>query len=367
MLDYREFPEFIPLVEWLNKHNPTPYRKDSIPLRSISEDKYTWGEEGVNAFNEAWKFVRDNPAFREANVTESGRSISKLHRRPFTFVFSIGNAHAKLTIVCPWGMKRVYIGPETKTKAGHEITGTMAFNKFVQVCEKHGVNLEDFAVDNGMDYKQQMEKPLIKVANHSFYNKIFENAHHIDLNSSYMSGIAKAYPALYAPIKDIYDNRKTAEDPELYKAILTHAYGYFQSQYIDYRFANLSKAALDYNNQYIRDLTEKLKNANNAVIAYNTDGIWYTGDLYSDENEGPDLGQWKNDHTNCKIRFKSNGAYEYIENGKYHPVLRGECKYDKICPRNKWTWGSIYREDASPINYIWTKDGFVKEERNEAL
>ena len=67
----------------------------------------------------------------------------------------------------------------------------------------------------------------------------------------------------------------------------------------------------------MRELAKQLKDSGRMVLAYNTDGIWYCGEIYHGEGEGNGLGQWSNDHTNCTIRFKSAGSYEYIENGKY--------------------------------------------------
>ena len=41
----------------------------------------------------------------------------------------------------------------------------------------------------------------------------------------------------------------------------------------------------------------------------------------------------------------SDGAYEFIEDGVYHPVLRGTSTLDAVQPdRSKWTWGDIYRQ-----------------------
>ena len=86
-------------------------------------------------------------------------------------------------------------------------------------------------------------------------------------------------------------------------------------------------------------LTEKLEAQGYTVIGYNTDGIFYQKqdgmDWYHDRDEGQSLGQWKTDHIFDKIRFKSAGAYEYIENGVYHPVIRGKTVYERTVPRDK--------------------------------
>ena len=96
------------------------------------------------------------------------------------------------------------------------------------------------------------------------------------------------------------------------------------------------------------------------LILTNVDGIWYTGDIYHGDGEGDKLGQWSNDHMNCTCRAKSAGAYEYIENGEYHAVVRGSTNLDKIKPRDQWVWGDIYNEDAVPKKWMLTEDGLTE-------
>ena len=91
------------------------------------------------------------------------------------------------------------------------------------------------------------------------------------------------------------------------------------------------------------------------IIAYNTDGIWYSGDVYHDENEGVGLGKWKNDVTNSHGIFRSCGAYQYVTyDGDYptvNTVLRGNCDLEKIKPREEWDFGDIMLTGASIKKY----------------
>ena len=221
-----------------------------------------------------------------------------------------------------------------------DISGYASFKAFKKTCEKYDININDYSIDNGEQYKENFPNPYRKLYNERFSDKIFTNVHHIDLNSSFMSGLANAYPEFKPVVEELYSKRK---DDEIYKAILTHTYGYLQSEVYNYKGILLSKAMVDYNNAYLDSLTYKLRNSGRIVLAYNSDGIWYKGDIYHDENEGKNIGQYKNDHTNCTIRFRSPNAYEYLEDGKYHVALSGICKLDKIAPRSEWTWGDIYR------------------------
>ena len=44
-------------------------------------------------------------------------------------------------------------------------------------------------------------------------------------------------------------------------------------------------------NRRIRGLTEALRENGNTILAYNTDGIWYVGDIYHGPGEGDQAGQ----------------------------------------------------------------------------
>ena len=133
--------------------------------------------------------------------------------------------------------------------------------------------------------------------------------------------------------------------------------GYMQSKYCHYSLSKLSRDAIKVNNNKIRKLSEDLIKSGRTILLYNTDGIWYTGDIYHGENEGPDLGQWRNDHTDCILRIKSAGAYEFIEDKVYHPVVRGYTNLDKLKDRSQWEWGDIF--NATEVIYKLTKDGIT--------
>ena len=122
-----------------------------------------------------------------------------------------------------------------------------------------------------------------------------------------------------------------------------------QSQYQRYRYADISKYAIARNNQKIRDMAQWLKDNGRTVLLYNTDGIWFTGEAFPKEMQSNELGAFKQDHTNCKFRAKSDGAYEFIEDGVYYPVIRGKTKLDNTKARIAWQWGDIYQQDAEQI------------------
>lgn len=347
--------------------------KMKVPLTRVSLNL-----EGVEWFNRIYSIVTGKSnvkAWRKITETESG-SISKKRENfslPMFGVESCSSSHGRkkgtsasivLDLLTWWGQFRILLGAANAEEEG-KVYGREAFDTFCDELKKDGINIESYAITNGWEVKQSIKWPPVGLAQQRFRNHVFECAHHIDLNSSYVSGIAEAFPEMRPAIQRIYDRRK--EDKK-FKSVLTNTTGYFQCQWCRINgnmcaLANLSKTAIDFNNAYIEDLTNELLISGRTVIAYNTDGIWYEGDIYHDETEGTDLGQWKNDHVNCQLRFKSGGAYEFIEDGVYHPVLRGSCNYDKIkSDRSTWEWGDIYRKDTEPIKWKFDEDlGIIPE------
>jgi hypothetical protein len=152
-------------------------------------------------------------------------------------------------------------------------------------------------------------------------------------------------------IEDLYNQR---QNNPAYKDVLVCIIGYMQSlDRCKAAWAHLAKDAIDNNNTRIRALTLALRLSGHNIVGFNTDGIWYQGDIYHDERngEGAGIGQWHNDHTNCIFRAKSDGAYEFIERGVYHPVVRGVTKLDMIKDRDSWVWGDIYDETADAMRF----------------
>lgn len=239
----------------------------------------------------------------------------------------------------------------TKAKDDAKGKGRNAFLTYKSELAKNGVDLETYALqgekEENLEIKKTIENPPIKCL--VPFRLTLYNAHHIDLNSSFQAGISKAYPEFKPTIESIYAKRK--ENP-VYKDILNMTQGFMQSELLQYRFCHISKAGIDWNNKRIRELAEKLESSGRRILSFNTDGIWYQGDIYHDEDEGTALGQWKNDHVNCKIRYKSHGCYEFVENEVYKPVFRGESSYERIKPKEEWVWGDIFMGDVIKFSFV---------------
>ena len=341
----------------------------------LKRSKFGLAIEDVEEFNHMWKLFResfdsDENTWSEFKFTRSGAIKKMFYTIPTYGIRHVNRSEYEFLFGLRRKIYRIVVST-LFTKDKDDISGHTAMYYFEKCCQKYGVDLESMAVDRdtGLETKNSMQKAMIRMEDDKYLGQTLYNAHHIDLNSSYMSGIAKAFPELADPIKEVYANRKTEGKDKYYKAILTHSFGFFQSEYCrvnnklyPYGLSHLSKAAIEYNNNYIKALASKLKKSGRQVIAYNTDGIWYTGEIYHGPGEGNELGQWKNDHTDCMLRFRSKGAYEFLELDQYTPVVRGLSKLDSIKPRDQWEWGDVMNCGNVYTYTFDEKKGFVKED-----
>lgn len=332
-------------------------------LFKLKKEEEAFDEDGCKLFNTLSLLLGESD-FAEIDRTRSG-GISVKHLRYPAYDIEINPKSfiAQIITITGYGMWRFKWGYAKDSPCG----GREGYNFFRDLCEKHGLYLEKYFENDKKKAKEVKESivwPKVDFymgnRNHNI-GKLLEDVHHLDLNSSYMSGLVHELPEFREPVEELYKKKKEApkgsEEKELYKAYLVVPTGYFQSQYFGYKLSHLSKIMIEYNNKRIDELTEKLIAYGCEPILYNTDGIWYRGPIYHDEDEGTELGQWKNDHINCKFRAKSAGCYEFEENGIYYPVIRGRSNLDKECPdRTKWGeyyggMGAIYMADVIDIYY----------------
>lgn len=314
--------------------------------------------ENAQIFNKILAALREDDSLNRIIRTASGGiSTSMLNLKLPCWDYTIKHSSAELTILDIKGMWRIQFRAGVYESDDKKMSGREAFKKFKEILLQFGIRLEDYAIDNGKDIKKEIESPLIRMINQGFKDATFTNVHHIDFHNSYPGGLANTHPEFREAIEYCYNKRH--EDP-IYKAVLNFSIGFMQSQWCGYRYAHLSRDAINDNNARIRQVSENLQKAGRMILAYNTDGIWYKGDVYHGELEGTEIGKWQNDHINCKFRMKSDGAYEYIENEIYHPVVRGYTKLDRIKPRESWNWGDIYQ--AELITFYINNDGIQYQE-----
>lgn len=246
------------------------------------------------------------------------------------------------------------------------VTGTEAWRVFRKYAEQDGNWLEKYLtndMDEIMAIKSQIDKPLIclnegvEAGIDAIYSSIpGYSIVHIDLNSAYPAGIAALIPEAKPTILRLYIAKKDG-DPKA-KAYLNLATGTSQSPNIRCAVAPfLALCAIHWTKVKLLELCVFIeKELHNRVLLFNTDGLWAIiannkiETLKQHFEFGEELGQWKIDHVVEKIRFKSNGSYEYVENGVYHPVCRGIRKEIS----NTFKWGDIFSHQE--VGYLLIED-----------
>lgn len=356
----------------VNMYKSIPYREFDNNIINIPPNWIEATEEGMEEFNKIYTKILEERT-RVYVKTASGGICKKKHllRIP---CYNINFTKSSIELIyigrqCyKWRFRSSYLDDE-----GKGITGKRSFEIFKRMVEELGGDLNDLAIPDGKMVKETIPSPKIDAEDFILGREI-SNAYHIDLNSAFMAGIkyclltmpqTTTTQAVIQTIDHLYEHRKDGtEESRYYKDILTHSYGYFQSAYCvlnhhGYALAHLSKAAIEYTNKRLEEWDNKIKAANGKILAHNTDGIWFVVyDIYNKKpleelwKEDKGLGDMKLDVKAKKIRFKSKGAYEYIdENDNYTPKVRGRTRRDYITPRSQWKWGDIYQKDCEPIKY----------------
>ncbi len=302
-------------------------------------------KEGAKKFNTIYFWLKNLDLYKLERTSSGGIKCGPHRKRP-AWDIKINKVCVELTVLmegCAWRV-------QFRTKLPNKMSGRKAFTAFKRILKKNGIDLESYAIENGEEMKKDIEKPLIGAARNLYYDYTFEKVNHIDYHSSYAGGLANTHPEFRNVLEMIYAKR---EENEEFKNILNFSIGFMQSiSGCKARWAHLSKDAIKDNNDRIRALSEILEKKGRIVISYNTDGIWYKGPVFHGEGEGTGLGQWHNDHTNCKFRARSAGSYEFIEKGEYNAVVRGVPNEIK----GSWSWGSIYEKEAEPHLFNFSEE-----------
>lgn len=327
-----------------------------IPVTNLH---YT--SDNVKLFNDIFFYLKSKKSWSKIRRTPSG-AISNDHLTPHEqfnrWDLRKTNYWIEITIIEAAGMWRIHIGPG-KDEDKPILSGHQAYFAFENFIKKFGINMKEYAIESGETINRTIEKPLIALEHEPFFkNKTFKKAHHIDYHSSYPAGLVNTHPEFTEGINYLYNNRH--RKPE-YKDLLNYTIGFFHSKWCGYKYAHLAKDAISDSNKRVISLAQKVQKAGRTILLFNTDGFWYSGEIYHGEGEGEKLGQWSNDHIDCEFRAKSAGAYEYKENQLYTPVLRGSTKLDKIKDRSQWVWGDIYRQEAEIELYDFDEEKGIYE------
>lgn len=336
----------------------------------------TWldpSPESIAVFNRAYNLVA---SWRNISQTKSGGiAKSGIKFRYFTKSVEITKSSYELTIIAPSKCYILRFRHDFGKGEEGKLAGKSAFANLRRRCKARGFELSDLAIPNGKQVKETIPAPDIRLIE-KFKDQIIRNTFHIDMNSAYMAGIQREFGyagegKFGAVIQDIYDHRHDNTKTAKYnKAILNCSQGYMQSQYcvmnrVGYSLSHLAKAGIVFCKNRLQELIAHYEGLGCELIATNTDGAWFTinGVPETKLREGTSelLGEHKIDHWNCTLRYKTKGAYEYIENGVYTVRMRGKTRLDRIKPRTMWEWGDIYKLDCQPIKYKFIKEEGIVE------
>lgn len=325
-----------------------------------------WAFTDMNEFNEVYQYCKEN--FMKVEPTKSGsmpynRSV-KLHSR---YMVITSKTKIELTVVCHLGCYRFLIGNK-RDEITNPVSGRDSIRAIYNKAEEMNIDLTKYACseEEGEAIKATINPPHIEA--YCQEGRVYTNVHHLDLNSSYASRISEEYPELKPLYENMYNKRN--ENDGFYKHVLTNSIGCMQSEFcVDlktkfrskpYQFAKLAKIAVNNTRRMIEDYIDKLTASGRKVLLTNTDGIWYQGDIFTDENNHANLGGWKTDHKNCKFIIKSKGAYQFIEDDVVHTVVRGTTLLDKEKPREDWKFGEIFNNIVMEYYTFDEEKGVVK-------
>lgn len=341
----------------------------TLKPNKLQIEPITFSFSDMDLFNKIYKYVKENYLRVEPTNSKSMPYDTKYkyHER---YMIVKSKSAFELTVICYDGCYRFIIG-NIRNEEENPISGKEAVRVIYKQAKKLGINLSKYAVssDYGKDIKKTISKPHIEIYGRA--KRPYSNVHHLDLNSSYASRIIEVYPELAPLYEEMYRERHNKDN--YYKHVLTNHIGCWQSVHCPdvndskriapYQFANLARIAVDGTRTMIETYVEVLKKSGRNVLLTNTDGIWYQGEIYHDENEGNELCQWKNDHINCTLIMKSKGAYQYIEDGVCHTVVRGTTNLDKEKERDDWEFGDIFKDVKMDCYAFDDNEGVIKDEQ----
>lgn len=328
----------------------------------IPVTRFDLDEEGIKKFNEILTLIK-SMNFSKIVRTPSGAIKKRGSLNNYNcWDYRYSNFCAEITVLNLKGCWRFQCRSKLKSETENKkpIYGATALKMFKEMCLKKGIDLENYAVDNGLEIKKEWKennpkiyKKYIHPMSENKVRRTLYKVHHIDLCSGFQSGLTRAFPEFYPVCKELYDKRKT--DDVRIKSIQVESIGAMWSDSSRAKYIKLAKGAIEENNRLLMEIVGKLIKNGRNILLLNTDGVWYQGEEYHDDTETNYLGGWKTDHRNCQFRMKNNAAYEFIEDGKYTPVMSGATALDQIKDRSEWEWGDIFK--AIPITYSIDENG----------
>lgn len=371
------------MIEYIKANYKYAHLRGDINFLRVPVNALGITETSAHEFNILYHWIRSYKKIKRVVRTPSGGiSTARANFRPPMYDIQVlsSNSNIELTIIAD----NICVRFQFRAWSGALVSGHSAYVRWLGLLKKFlpELDFEKYMTPDGINRRDEVESYLIgfpdqkteyRLVGDPILYELFDDGrilsptlygrvHHIDFHSSFAGGLAHYYPEFAEPLQWIYDNRKENEDFKVWPSSLI---GYFWSERYGAPYLELARDAIYDNNERIRKLANDLKNAGYNILLYNTDGIWYEGDVpYHGPGEGDKIGEWANDYENVqKFRVKSKGAYEFVDaDGAYHPVIRGLTKLDRVKDRKtEWEWGDIFNTQAESIHFYWTEDGITNE------
>ena len=344
--------------EFLDQYGTPVLQGRTYNQYSTNPTKYYFNDTDIEKFNTIYRYLKASD-LNTIIRTKSGGIAKGLPAKSNTYAWDCINCSTgcRITVIIDGYVYVFRVGSIKKGES--EIAPWKAWQILCEQLRKDGVDIHDYAIENGKEIKGKIPSPYIQM---NTRHEVLENVHHIDFHNSYPAGLCNTHPEFKPTIDRLYKLRKKYP---INKAILNYGVGCMQSMKHPWhgKWAHLAKDAIEDNNRRIVLLTALLRTSGHRIIGFNTDGIWYQGSIYHGTLEGDDIGMWHNDHINCTFRAKSDGVYEFMENGVYNVVMRGTCKLDTVLDRSEWTWGDIYDEQAKVCEWEFDEElGIIHKE-----
>ena len=146
---------------------------------------FTLNEKGVKKFNKIYLFLKNNDIKPMIMTKSHGISLKNNGA-----CYNISRTATCIEIIiCADGYCRIQLrgGKELELAHKKEISGRQAFTKFKKMLEINGIDLNTYAINNGKEIKEEIEKPYICLED-AIPGFIFKRAHHIDFHNSYPAG-----------------------------------------------------------------------------------------------------------------------------------------------------------------------------------
>lgn len=367
------------LYQLLNDYDSLQYRKLDPKLNKKDIDRKglylndfgSLSNSHLNLINKIYRYFNNNDdkAYKKLvnrGITPSGglEKNGVYYGSPYIWIKPISRGNIDETIVSVelylMYADRLYGFQCGKPRKDLTNTGTLNYRRFLHACKDCGVDIDSYKLPDlktAQEVKASIKSPYIYTIDNFYpeylYFGYIDKVNHIDIHEAYRAGLYEHHPELEPVFNKIDEKYK---EHGVNKDITNMSLGMFQSKYIGYRLANLSKEAIEWTRDKVQAIASQIKKAGGLILGFNTDGLFYRmldGSIYHGEGEGDKVGQWHNDYTEMDwLPLGSNwvclSGYDKHGHKGFYKAMRGQYKYSDVKPYEAWDcWQDILKALAT--------------------